>query len=114
MMINMQNYRPTKELTKEILKENNFKYVDGYYTYRFPVCKYKKELLLWASIYINLEHMTCAINVVDERNNTYASYHNRTYGRNELVEAIDKKIKTQINKLVKEEILVQKKEKVKK
>ena len=115
MMIDINNYRPTKELTKEILKDNNFKYIDGCYLYRFPVYKYKKEPLLWALLYVDIENNNCAINVVDDRNNTYAAYHNRKYNcKNEVVEAIDRKIKAQINKFVKEEILKNKKEKVKK
>lgn len=114
MMINMQNYKPSKGLTKEILRENNFKYMDGYYTYRFSVYNYKKEPLLWAVLYLDLDNMRCSINVVNDKNNTYPAYHNRDGCKNDVVDAIDKKIKTQINKLVKEEILVQKKEKVKK
>jgi hypothetical protein len=70
MMINMHNYKPSKGLTKEILRENNFKYMDGYYTYRFSVYNYKKEPLLWAILYVDIENMCCYVNVVNHNNIT--------------------------------------------
>ena len=43
-MINIEQYKPHNEVTKEILRDNNFRYMDGYYSYRFPVLKHKKDV----------------------------------------------------------------------
>lgn len=105
-MINMYQYKPHINLTKEQLFENNFKYIDGCYSYRFPVCKYKKETTLWGVFIINLDTQTCDITVVNNSFVTYAAYHNRTYGANDsVIEVIDKKIKSQINTLLKNEVI---------
>lgn len=111
-MINIQNYKPVKNITKDILKENNFRNIDGYYSYRFPVYSYKKEPLLWAIFYIDLENSTCSINVIDNNNNTYAAYYNTTYGQNnKVVEIIHKKIETQLNIFIKNKLIKKKKTK---
>ena len=105
-MINTQQYKSHSELTKEILEENNFKYVDGYYSYRFPVYKYKKEPIIWCNLYMDLESKRINLNVMDANNNTYAAFFNRVYGgENKVIESIDKKIKTQLGTLVKNNIL---------
>ena len=105
-MINIQQYKPHSELTKEILKDNNFKYIDGYYSYRFPVYKYKRTPIIWCNLYMDLENKTLNLNVFDENNNTYASFFNRTYGgENKVVESVEKKIKTQLGVFVKNKIL---------
>ena len=101
----MTIYKPTKECTKEILQDNNFKYIDGYYVYRFPVYKYNKTPILWGQIIIDLESTTCYVSVVNNTNNVYAAYHNREYGKNEVLIKIDKTIETQISQLVKIKIL---------
>ena len=106
-MINIQQYKPNSKLTREQLLDNNFKYIDGCYSYRFSVYKYKKETTLWGVFIINLETKTCDITVVNNSFTTYAAYHNRTYGtNNSVVEAIDKKIKAQINLFIKNEIVI--------
>lgn len=104
--MNINNYKPNSELTKEILKENNFRYIDGIYSYRFPVYSYNKIPLLWCFLYIDIENNSCNINVLDNNDNTYASFFNRSYGgRNMVVESIDRKINTQLRTFVKLEIL---------
>jgi hypothetical protein len=111
-MINIQEYKPNPKLTREQLFENNFRYIDGCYSYRFPVCKYKKETTLWGVFIINLETKTCDITVVNNSFDTYPAYHNRTYGsNNNVIEAIDKKIKSQINLFIKHEIITKKNKK---
>ena len=103
-----KEYKLISEVTIEQLKENNFKYVDGYYSYKFPVYKNKKETLLWGFLNINFEEKKCFINVVDSNNNTYPAYHNREYGENKIIELVDKKINEQINILIKNKIIKKK------
>ena len=110
-MINIEQYKPHSEVTKEMLRENNFKYMDGYYSYRFPVLKYKKDATLWCSIYVNLEHNCCGFTVTDSEFNTYPAFYRREYGRNIAVEKAEKKIEEQFNILVKNKILYKKKKK---
>ena len=108
-MINIQQYKPHYKLTKEQLFDNNFKYIDGCYSYRFPVYKYKKETLLWALFIINLETKTCEVTVVNKTYNTYAAFHNRKYGSNDsVVESIDNKINAQIDLFIKNKIITKK------
>ena len=105
-MFNIQQYKPHSELTKDMLRDNNFKYVDGYYSYRFPVYKYKKEPVIWCNICMDLENKRLNLNVMDVNNNTYAAFYNRAYGgANKVVESIDKKIKAQLGVFVKNKIL---------
>lgn len=105
-MINIQNYKPNSELTKEILKENNFKYIDGLYSYRFPVYKNKKEPMIWCNLYVDIESSSCNLQVTDQSNTTYAPFFNRAYStNNQVVEQIDKKINSQLSVFVKSKIL---------
>ena len=105
-MVNITNYKPHSEVTKEMLKDNNFKFMDGIYVYRFPVYKYKKEPMLWCNIYVDIENDICNLQVVDQRNNTYAPFFNREYSANNVVvEYIDKRIASQIGVFVKSKIL---------
>lgn len=105
-MINIQNYKPHSDVTKEMLKENNFKYIDGIYSYRFPVYKNKKEPIMWCNLYIDTENNLCNIQVSDQNNTTYAPFFNREYSaNNQVVEQIDKKINAQLGVFVKSKIL---------
>lgn len=104
--MNIENYKPNSKLTKEILKENNFRYIEGVYSYRFPVYKYKNQPIIWCIIYVNIEDSLCCLHVYDQNNNTYSQYFDRTYGgKNLLVESIDGVIEDQINSFVKAGIL---------
>ena len=105
--MNIENYKPNSKLTKEILKENNFRYIEGVYSYRFPVYKYKKETTLWCTLYIDIENDSCNLNIFDQNNNTYAPFFNRTYGgENKVVESIDRKISVweRLNPIIKEKV----------
>ena len=114
-MIDITQYKPHSEVTKELLRDNNFKYMDGYYSYRFPVLKYKKDPTLWCNIYINVEHNCCGFSVTDSDFNTYAAFFNREYGGiNKAVEKAEIKIQTQLDNLVKNKILYKKGKKNKK
>lgn len=114
-MINIEQYKPHNEVTKEILRDNNFRYMDGYYSYRFPVLKYKKDTTLWCNIYINLEHKSCGFTVNDTNFNTYPAFFNREYGGiNKAVEKVEEKINAQLGMLVKDKILYKKEKKNKK
>ena len=111
-MINIYQYKLNSNITSEQLRNNNFKYVDGYYMYRFPVYKYKKETMLWGILYINLETKTCDITVVNNSYCTYAAYHNRLYGsNNKVIRTIDKKVKAQLALFLKKELLIEKNKK---
>ena len=110
--MNIQDYKPHSKLTKKQLFENDFKYIDGCYSYRFPVYKYKKETILWGIFMINLDTKSCDITVVNNSYNTYSAFHNRTYGINKIIENVDDKIKIQINLLVKNKIIVKKRGKI--
>lgn len=104
--MNIENYKPTSEVTKEILRENNFKYIEGVYSYKFPVYKYKKEPILWCSLYIDIDNNSCNLSVTNLNNNIYVPYFNREYGgKNMVVESIDKKINTQLRVLIKAGII---------
>lgn len=92
--MNIQQYKPNSKLTREQLLENNFRYTDGCYLYRFPVYKYKKDIT------------SCDIAVVNSSFVTYAAYYNRTYGSNDsVVEAIDNRIEIQIKQFLKDKII---------
>lgn len=104
-MINIEQYKPSSEVTKEILRENNFRYMDGYYSYRFPVHKYKKEPTLWCFIYINLERNSCNFNVTDSNFNTYPAFFNQNDQKNKVVETVERKINEQLNTFIKDKIL---------
>ena len=101
----MTIYKPTKEVTKTILTNNHFKYIDGYYSFRFPVYKSNKMTVLWGLINLDLENYACYINVVDNFNHTYPAYHNRIYGKNEVVDKIDLLINAQMKQFVKMKIV---------
>ena len=100
--MNIKNYKPNSGLTKETLRENNFRYIDGIYSYRFSVYKYKKEPILWCTLYLDIENNSCGLNVFDQSANTYAPFFNRNYGgKNMVVESIDRTIEEQINTFIK-------------
>lgn len=108
-MIDIHKYKPHSKVTKDMLKDNNFKYIDGYYSYRFLVYKYKKEPILWCNLYVDIENNSCNFNVMDNGNDTYAPFFNRRYGvKNEVVESIDRKINAQLGMLVKNKIIKKK------
>lgn len=114
-MINIEQYKPHNEVTKEILRDSNFRYMDGYYSYRFPVLKYKKDTTLWCNIYVNLEHKRCGFTVTDSDFNTYPAFFNREYGGiNKAVEKVEEKINAQLASFVKDKILYKKEKKNKK
>lgn len=99
-------YKPHKTVTEEMLINNGFKNIDGFYSYKFPVYKdTKKTSLLWGVINLDLENKYCYVTVVNSANNIYAAFHNREYGKNEVVTKIDQSIAEQINKFVKAKIL---------
>lgn len=105
-MVNIQNYKPHSDVTKETLKENNFKCIDGCYSYRFSVYKYKKEPIMWCNLYVDIDSNMCSVSVYDQNNITYPAFFNRTYGgKNKVVESIDRKINSQLGILVKNKIL---------
>ena len=111
-MISIQQYKPHSDVTINMLKENNFKCIDGCYSCRFPVYKQNKEPMLWCILYIDIENDSCNIQVVDHNNNTYAPFFNRTYGGvNKVIESADNKINVQLEMFVKNKLL---KKKVKK
>ena len=113
-MINIEQYKLHSELTKEILRKNNFtySYSDGYYLYHFPVYKYKKEAIIWCNLYIGIDSSSWNFTVVDQNNNTYAPFFNRVYGgRNRVVENIERKINSQLNMFIKNNILKKKERK---
>jgi hypothetical protein len=105
---NKKQYKLMSSVTIEQLKENNFRYIEGYYSYRFPVYKNKKDILLWCNLNVDFENKTCVINVTDSNNNTYSPYHNRDYGKNKVVESVDRKINQQMNIFIKNKILIKK------
>ena len=105
-MVNIHKYKPHSNVTKEMLKDNNFKYIDGFYLYRFPVYKHKKLPIMWCNLYVDVENNLCVINVYDQNNFTYPAFYNRTYGgKNKVVESIDRRINSQLGILVKNKIL---------
>ena len=105
-MVNIQQYKPHSDVTKEMLKENNFKYIDGVYSYRFSVYKNKKEPIVWCNLYVDVENNSCNLNVMDINNTTYAPFFNRKYGcENKVVESIERKINSQLGTLIKDKIL---------
>ena len=114
-MINIEQYKPHFEVTKEILRDNNFRYMDGYYSYRFPILKHKKDVTLWCNIYINLEHNCCGFTVMNADFSTYPAFFCREYGKeNKAVEKAEKIIVGQLSTFVKNKILYKKEKKQKK
>lgn len=83
------------------LKDKGFKYnyQEKYYTYDFPVYRYKRKPLIFCKVFIYEEDKTVRFEIVDANNNLYASYYNREYGKNELLENIDSAIRKEFMKL---------------
>lgn len=81
----------------QTLKDNGFKYnyQEKYYTYDFPVYKYKRRPVIFCKVFVYEEDKTIRFEVVDGNNNLYASYYNREYGKNELLNGIDSVIRKQ-------------------
>lgn len=95
-MIKQKEYRIDIQNLKN--KEFKYNYQEDYYTYIFPVYKYKKKSLLFCKIYIYSDGIV-KYNVEDNNGNTYANYYNREYGANELLTIIDSTIKKEFAKL---------------
>lgn len=83
------------------LKDNGFRYnyQEKYYSYDFPVYKYKRKPLIFCNIFVYEEDKTVRYEITDMDNNIYASYYNRQYGKNELLTIIDSTIKKEFFKL---------------
>lgn len=96
-------------VTKNVLKENNFKETEpNYFTYRFPVYKYNgtnnKQPLLYCLLCVDLESSNIEKMVVNDDNTPYSTYNN-TSGTS-FVKKINNKISNELKKLRMQGILV--------
>lgn len=95
-------------MTKEWLLNNGFKYSRplsnddaSVYTYRFPVFKYKKMIVLECELGVILEENDISINVYDYgTNDKYASFYYCEYGNyDRILKNIWDKIERMLDKL---------------
>lgn len=95
--MNQINYK----LTKEQLLSKGFRFSrslsddeNDVYTYRFPVFKYKKMIVLECELRVTLGEEKININVYDyNTNNKYAPFYHCEYGSyNEMLKIINEKI----------------------
>lgn len=102
-----------KNITKEWLQSNHFRYNKSYsdheenvYTYRFPVYKYGCCVTLEAEILIFVNSGEVRINVYDSHTrNKYAPFYYREYGEySTVINTINDKILKEFKKLGIEEI----------
>lgn len=79
---------------EKLLISNRFsKISDTEYIYRFPVYKYKFTPLITCVLTVNTEEMLIDIEIVDTNRGTlYFPYYNNEYGKNKLVDQINKRV----------------------
>lgn len=113
--INMQKgyldmYKLSKNCTKDLLESFGFQYSSQFsvddervYFYRFPVYRNGADIMFEAEFRVNLTTGELLINVYDalsvNRWAIYAAWYNRDYGKNDVVEYIDRRIKNEIGRL---------------
>lgn len=100
-------YLPRKMIKKGYLERNQFKYSrifsdndEDVYTYRFIVWKFGSAGTLEGEIRLNTSSGDVNIGCYDYgTRNPYASWYNRKYGKNEVVNIIDDKFEAEIKRL---------------
>lgn len=109
----MQNKYYKQNISKEWLVTNGFRYnknlsdeETSVYTYRFPVFKYEKMIVLECELNIALEDGEVKLNVYDYgTNDKYAPFYYCEYGDyNQMLKVINDKIKYMLGKLEIKEI----------
>lgn len=99
-MVKIEDYKVNKTVCNEISK---FGFHDG------VRCIWLYKNMIQLVIIIDSERFKWECQVRDVCNNSlYAGYYNYEYGRNELVEKIDKQVQKIISEMVKNKILIEK------
>lgn len=93
------DYKVNKNIDENKLNKNGFKYG----TFR----RFVYKNIIQFVIHIDLENMDWDFQVCDVNHNSYyMAYYNRQYGKNEIINIIDKQIEKIINELEKNKILI--------
>lgn len=108
----MNHIKPTYKVINVDIKDLVFKFdfhrrnKDNCLVYRFPVYKYNGKILIYGEFNIyDDDANTLHVNAFDINNNTY-DYNKTEYGKSKVVEAINKKINEELNKLIKGGVVV--------
>lgn len=101
----MKNYSVADNLSKETLIACGFRYNGIDNIFRFGAYNYKKKPVIFVDIIINLpdRDITYAVKRLDEK--LYHPYYNDDEKKNKVNKVIRKNIETELDKLVKKEIL---------
>ena len=89
------------DISKAQMKKLGFRYdrsIDAY-TYTFTVHIYKGISLIYCKLGIDDETKDVWFNVYDANDILYAAYYNDEYGKNSIVDNIEKVISKELNKL---------------
>lgn len=98
-MIAITDYKVNKSIDENILNKNGFRYG----TYK----KFIYKDIIQFVVHIDLETHDWDYQVYDINHNSYyMAYYNRQYGKNEVVDIIDKKMNEIITELEKNKILI--------
>lgn len=67
---------------------------------KFPVYKYKHSTLITCVLTADIEEQVVMVEIIDNSTGTiYSPYYNRKYGKNSVVDIIDKNINNEIKSL---------------
>lgn len=90
------------EAARDKLQRMGFRYskiCEGY-TYTFPVYNYNKAVpVIYCRITVDEETNRAWLNVCDDNGRLYAPYYNQEYGKNAIIQNIEKVIANELNKL---------------
>lgn len=108
----MTNYK-TSNISKKELLQLNFRYDKRHsdsenelYIMRFPVYREEdsKRVTLESSIIINVETGSVAVDVYDNNYNQYTPWYTREYGKNNVVNIVDKNIDKKLKSLFRDKL----------
>lgn len=99
-------YKLNKDVTDDILRDEGFRHG----TYRCYLYKSLIQLI----VYVDMEDDWWSYQVCNTDTDTlYVPYYDRTHGKNEVVEEIDKKVNKIFGEMAKKKILIKKRERQK-
>ncbi len=89
------------DIDRNQMKKLGFRYDHDIedYVYKFPVYRHKEIPLIYCKLGIDDETKRVWFNVCNSDGRLYASYYNGEYGKNDIVNDIEKAIFKELNKL---------------
>lgn len=87
--------------TSNELRDKGFRYnyQNKYYTYDFPVYRYKRRVLITCKVVVYEDDNSVNFTVLEANGNLCATYYNRDLGKNLNAEIIDKNINREFKRL---------------